>query len=99
MNIKAFKFIWQWGLKTGIDLIPNFFASFPEKEFFHFLKQDLRIDNRRKSYTILIDDLDLEGKLVNLVRHYARFITDFWPKRELFMWDLADTYDSPDNFH
>ena len=66
---------------------------------FRFLNQDLRIDNCSKSYTILIDDFDLEGKLVNLVRHYARFITDFWPKRELFMWDLADTYDSPDNFH
>ena len=61
MNIKTFKFIWQWGLKIGIDLIPNFFASFPEKEFIRFLKQDLRIDNCSKSYTILIDDFDLEG--------------------------------------
>ena len=56
---------------------------------FRFLKQDLRIDNCSKSYTILIDDFDLEGN--------ARFITDFWPKRELFMWDLADPNDSPDN--
>ena len=99
MNIKTFKFIWQWGLKIGIDLIPNFFASFPEREFSHFLKQDLRIDNRSKSYTIQIDNLDQERKLVYLERHYALFFTDFWPKRELFMWDLADTYDSPDNFH
>ena len=86
-------------VRLQIDVVPNFFASFPEKEFFRFLKQDLRIGNCSKSYTILIDNFDLEGKLVNLVRHYARFITDFWPKKELFMWDLDDLNDSHDNFH
>ena len=85
--------------RLQIDLIQNFFHVFSGKRIFSFFKPVLRIVANLKPICAAFDDLDQEGKLINLVRHYARFIIDFWPKRELFMWDLGHPKDSPDNFH
>ena len=72
-------------VRPQIDVVPNFFCVISRKGIFPLFKQDLRIDICRKSYTISIEDLDREGKLINLERHYACFITNFWPKRELII--------------
>ena len=75
------------------------FCVISREGIFPFFKQDLRIDICRKSYTISIEDLDREGKLINLERQYACFITNFWLKKELIMWDFDDQNNSADNFH